>query len=147
MRMWAILAAAAVSAAMSPPSGVDQLSWLAGSWESRSGEEWTEEMWMAPRGGVMLGTNRSGKGGAATGFEFMRIAADEQGRISFWASPSGKPAVQFPMVSSGPTEATFENQRHDYPTRVVYRLKGVILHATISGPDGANPMSWKFIRR
>ena len=146
MRLATILMAAALSIAAAPAASVDQLGWLSGSWISVDGEEWTEELWMPPRGGMMLGTNRSGKGAKATGFEYMRIAADEQGRVSFWASPGGKPAVQFPLVSSGPTEAVFENKRHDYPTRVAYRLNGEILHATISGPDGANPMSWKFIR-
>jgi hypothetical protein len=147
MRIATILAAAALSLSAAPASSVDQLGWLAGSWASTSGEEWTEEMWMAPRGGMMLGTNRSGKGASATGFEYMQIAADEKGRISFWASPSGQPAVAFALVSSGPREAVFENPKNDYPTRIVYRREGKVLRAHVSGPGGANKLQWKFIRR
>ncbi len=94
----------------------------------------------------MLGTNRSGKGGKASGFEFMRIAPGTGGRISFFASPGGKQAVEFPLTSLKAGEAVFENARHDYPTRVVYRRDGDRLVGTISGPGGKNPVSWTFRR-
>ena len=122
------------------------LAWLSGAWISEGKDGWTEEQWTSPRGDMMLGTNRSGKGAAASAFEFMRIAPDGLGRISFWASPGGKAAVAFPLVSSGPSEAVFENANHDYPTRVVYRRKGEALVATISGRGGKNPYSWTFRR-
>lgn len=141
--LWAGAAAAAADA----PKGVAALGWMAGSWAEDKAGEWTEEMWTAPRGGAMLGVNRSGKGERATGFEYMRIAADGAGRVSFWASPSGKAAVPFALVSSGRREAVFENLKNDYPTRIVYRRNGATLAATISGPNGANPMSWTFRRR
>src|SRR3712207_5782347 len=86
MRVAMILTVALLSLAAAPARSVDDLRWLSGPWTTGSGEEWTEEQWMAPRGGMMLGTNRSGKGAKATGFEYMRIAEDDQGRISFWAS-------------------------------------------------------------
>ena len=139
---WLIATAAAEPA---KPTIAD-LSWLSGSWVSGKGEEWTEELWMPPRGGMLLGINRSGKGAKATGFEFMRIQADASGRISFWASPAGKAPVAFPLTSLKPGEATFENAGHDYPTKVVYRRQGEELVGTISGPGGANPYSWTFRR-
>lgn len=137
---------AASGAAQPEAPKMADLRWLGGSWVSGTAEAWTEEMWTAPRGEVLLGLNRSGKGAKATGFEFMRIAADGEGRIAFWASPGGKPAVAFPLVSLKPGEVVFENTRHDYPTRVVYRRHGETLVGTISGPGGKNPMSWTFRR-
>jgi hypothetical protein len=148
MRSLLIVAAwLAVGGAAQPAAPkVSDLGWLSGSWVSGSGDAWTEEMWTAPRGGVLLGLNRSGKGAKATGFEFMRIAADAEGRISFWASPGGKAAVAFPLVSLKPGEAVFENAGHDYPTKVVYRREGAKLIGTISGRGGKNPFSWTFRR-
>jgi hypothetical protein len=126
---------------------VEDLAWLAGTWEARTGPSWTEERWAPPRGGVMLGTSLSGEGTAAQGYEFMRIAADAEGTIAFWGSPGGKPAVPFRLVSASKAELVFENPRHDYPTRIVYRREGAALTATISGPGGANAMRWRYRRR
>src|SRR3712207_9354114 len=95
IRHAAIVAAGLLGIAAAPQAKVDDLAWLSGAWVSETADGWTEEYWMAPRGGVLLGTNRSGKGGTATGFAFMRIAADADGTIKFWASPGGKPAVGF----------------------------------------------------
>ena len=133
--------------AAAPPSDVGDLDWLSGNWVSDTSRGWTEELWMKPRGGVMFGINRSGKAERTSGFEYMRITADSAGRISFWGSPSGAPAVPFRLTSSGPREAVFENPKHDYPTKIVYRREGSTLTATVSGKDGANPMSWTFRRR
>ena len=132
--------------ATAPADDVAKLDWLGGAWVSETEGGWTEEHWMAPRGGVMLGTNRSGKGGRATGFEFMRIAADRDGRVAFWGAPRGKTPVSFPLVASSAGEAVFENPQHDYPTRIHYRREGNKLTAIVSGPGGANPMRWEFRR-
>ena len=146
LRNATIVLAALLSAAAAPQAKVDDLAWLSGAWVSETPQGWTEEYWTAPRGGVLLGTNRSGKGPTATGFEFMRIAADADGTIKFWASPGGKAAVGFPLTSYRKGEAVFENAGHDYPTKVVYRRKGNILIGTISGPGGKDPYSWTFKR-
>lgn len=127
-------------------AGIDQAGWLAGTWLAETGERWTQENWAPPRGGVMLGTSVTGKDEVASSFEFMRIALDDKGRLVFWGSPEGKPAVSFPAVDGGPKLLVFENPAHDYPTRITYRREGELLVATISGPDGANPMSWRYRR-
>lgn len=143
----AIMTSAAVAImAAAPAKDVSELGWLSGAWVSEASGKWTEELWTAARGGVLLGVNRSGRGARATGFEFMRIAADQDGTISFWASPGGKAPVAFPLISSRPREAVFENPANDYPTRIVYRRKGEALLATISGPAGQNPTRWTFRR-
>lgn len=144
--------ALAVSAAAPAPlrkegQGVEALGWLAGAWLEEKSGEWTEERWSPPRGGIMLGTNASGRGDKAAAFEFLRIAADPSGLVSYWASPGGKSAVPFRLISSRSGEAVFENMKNDYPTRIVYRRNGATLMATISGPAGTKPMSWSFRRR
>lgn len=141
-----IVGAVLLAAAIPEPSGVEQLGWLGGAWVSEGEDGWTEEFWMEPRGGVMLGVNRSGKGERLGIFEYMRIAEDAHGGVAFWASPGGKPASAFPLVSTGPGEAVFANPAHDFPTRIVYRRVGDVLLATISGASGANAQSWRFRR-
>lgn len=145
-RVAAIISAGLISMAAAPVQSVSELAWLSGAWVSETEEGWTEELWTAPRGGILLGTNRSGKKERITGFEFMRIAQDGEGGIDFWGSPAGKPAVAFRLTSSGQREAVFENSKHDYPTRIIYRRNGKMLVATVSGPGGSNPLSWTFKR-
>ena len=146
-RQFLLLLAPFVLAAAPPAAGIDDLAWLGGFWVAEQGESWTEELWTEPRGDMLLGTNRSGKGTRGSGFEFMRIAADEKGAIAFWGSPGGAPAVAFPLVKAGPGEVLFENPAHDFPTRIGYRREGERLVATVSGPGGENPASWSFVRR
>ena len=121
--------------------------WLAGSWISETREGWTEEHWMAPRGGVMLGLNRSGKGEKVSGFEFMRIVCEE--RCTFYASPSGQAPVAFREAASEGRgqQLVLENPANDFPKRIVYRREGNRLLATISGAGGANSISWTFRRK
>jgi Domain of unknown function (DUF6265) len=146
MRHLAAAAAALLLVGAAPEAKRDDdLGWLAGTWlAEEAGGNWTEERWARPRGGVMLGTSLSGQGTKAGWFEFMRIAADQDGRLAFHASPGGAPASAFPLIGGGAREAVFENPAHDYPTRIVYRREGKVLSATISGPGGAKPRSWRF---
>jgi hypothetical protein len=95
----------------------------------------------------MLGTSLSGRGGQAGDYEFIRIAADVDGTLTYFASHRGGTPVPFRLTSGGTNEAVFENPAHDYPARIVYRRQGEVLTATISGPDGANPTSWHYRRR
>ena len=146
MRIVSAFAGLALLAASASARIAQDLTWLSGAWVSESKGEWVEEHWTHQRGGMLMGTNRSGRDDKVTGYEFMRIAPNADGRISFWASPSGKTPVGFKLVSSGPKEVVFENPANDYPTRVVYRRVGDTLHGTIYGPGGKNPMSWTFRR-
>jgi hypothetical protein len=144
--MWALAALALVAAA--PETDLKDMNWLAGSWVSETADGWTEEVWTADRGGLMLGVNRSGKGGKATGFEYMRLQRDGSGRIVFWASPGGKAAVAFPEApGAGWQRVVFENASNDYPQRIVYERRGGTLTGTISDLKGGKAHSWTFKRR
>lgn len=134
-------------AAAPPPLPVEMLAWMSGDWSEDKDGRWTEERWSRPRGGVMLGTSLSGRGGQAGDYEFIRIAAGADGTATYHASNRGSAPVPFRMTSGGAREAVFENPNHDYPTRISYRRQGDVLTATISGPGGTNPMSWRYRRR
>jgi hypothetical protein len=138
---------AALLAAASPAATVDDLGWLAGQWASEADGRWTEESWTAPRGGVMLGVSRSGRGDALREYEFIRIAAGDDGALAYIAQPQGGAPVVFALVWHDGNSATFENAAHDYPQRIAYARDGDTLTATISAIDGSKARRWTYRRR
>lgn len=142
-----LLTVCVVPAQAGESAGVEALGWMAGSWGSQQGDMWVEEHWLAPRGGLMLGTNRSGDKDKAKAFEFLRIVAGPDGVPIYWATPEGGTTTAFRQIASGPRSVTFENRANSYPTRIRYRLSGETLEATIEGPNGDSPMSWTWHRR
>ncbi|KGB55333.1 hypothetical protein FG91_01251 [Sphingopyxis sp. LC81] len=133
--------------AASPAATVDDLGWLAGDWVSEADGRWTEESWAPPRGGLMLGHSRSGRGDALREFEFIRIAAGADGTPAYIAMPQGGAPVTFRLVQRDKASATFENAAHDYPQRIAYARAGDTLTATISAIDGSKPRRWTYRRR
>jgi hypothetical protein len=143
----ALIAAFLLGAPGPAPLGIEGLAWMSGKWTTEGGGRWTEEQWSAPRGGTMLGFSRTGSAEAIGEFEFLRLAEDEHGLVTYWASPGGRPAVGFRLVEAGASSATFENPLHDFPVRISYRRDGPRLTATIAGAGGSNPQSWEYRRQ
>lgn len=98
---------------------LEDLTWLAGCWESNRAGRIGEERWTLPKGGMMLGTGQTIKDGKTIEFEFMRIH-EEKGDIFFTAKPSGQTEASFKLVSYKDSKAVFENPQHDFPQRVIY---------------------------
>ena len=123
------------------------LSWLSGQWRSEKDGRISEEVWMRPEGSMMLGLNRmvfpSGKGA----FEYLRIAPVD-GKLSYVASPGGRPGTHFPLKEQTENRAVFENLDHDFPQRISYKLKGDVLEARIEGEVNGNlrAQSWRWER-
>ncbi len=114
------LAGSAASPA-SPTSAVDRLGWLAGCWEGTLGDGATyEEMWLAPRGGSLLGMARMSRGDVTMSFEFIRVV-DDHGTLTYFAQPGGRAPTRFAATNIAPSSVTFENPEHDFPQRVLYR--------------------------
>jgi len=143
----AALAFSLLSGAQAAPVSVADLAWMSGSWATVAGERWTEEVWVAPRGGVMMGLSRTGQGESLSEYEYIRIQAGADGVPVYWASPGGGPPVGFRLVASDGTSATFDNITHDYPQRIHYRRDGDRLVATISARDGSQAISWNYWRQ
>lgn len=112
----------------------EELAFLAGHWVSDREDE-NEELWMAPKGGLMLGLNRSlRKSGEAT-FEYLRIELRGDG-IFYVASPDGQATAEFQLTELGPNRAVFANPLHDFPQRLEYVLDGERLRADVRGIRG-----------
>ena len=121
-----------------PDYALSSLNWLEGSWSGHDGKGVSmEEHWTSARGGTMFGINRTMSEDQTTYFEFLRIALDEQGRITYYASPAGRdPATPFTLVDFSARWATFGNDEHDFPTRIHYELQpDKSLMITISGEE------------
>ena len=137
----------AASANAADPT-LDSLAWLAGSWIERNAEATTEEHWIAPSGGVMLGLNRSTAASGKTSFEFLRIAQTPVG-ISYFASPQGRPATEFKLKELAEKKVVFENPAHDFPQQIHYWLTDGALHARIQGTVNGQQRSleWRWERQ
>lgn len=147
MKAWIAAGLGVLLVAASPAARVDDLAWLAGQWVREADGRWTEESWTSPRGGVLLGHSRSGRGDALRAFEFLRVQAGADGVPAYIAQPGGRAPVAFALVRRDGMSATFENAAHDYPQRIIYVRDGDTLTATISLIDGSKPMRWTFRRR
>ena len=139
--------AAAVLVAAESASSLADLSWMAGSWETRSEGRVVEEHWTRPGGGTMLGMSRTVRQDHTTAFEFVRIEARADG-IFYVAQPQGHPPVDFKPASSNAQEAIFANPGHaDHLKKIVYRKNADgSLTARIEGEDGGKRFSaeWKY---
>jgi Domain of unknown function (DUF6265) len=114
--------AGAKPAADAPPSPLARMAWLTGCWQLDGRERGSQEHWLAPAGGAMLGLGRTVARGRTVAFEFMQLRVDAQGRLVFIAQPDGKPATTFVQSESADAATTsFENPRTDFPQRVSYR--------------------------
>ena len=136
VRVGALTIALLVSSGMKHSASVDDLKWLAGCWEMRNGDRLTEEQWMAPRGGVMMGMSRTTRGQTLVEFEQVRIET-RGADLYYVASPARQATAEFKATASSSQQVTFENPAHDFPTKVAYRLQGVdSLIASIEGQRG-----------
>ena len=130
------------------PPNLDSIRWLTGHWGSEQNGRVTEEIWMAPKGGMMLGINRSVKQRGKASFEFLRLQVVND-EIIYFASPGGTKPTPFSLKSSGENRAVFENEKNEFPQRIVYRLENDQLIARIEGTiDGNNrSMEWKWSKQ
>jgi hypothetical protein len=130
-------------------AAVNDLAWLAGAWGSTVKGTETEEHWIAPKGDMMLGVNRTVSATGRSFYEFLRIAKTPTG-ISYFASPAGRPATEFPMNELGDKKVVFENPKHDFPQRISYWIdKDGFLNARIEGKvkDQSRSQEWRWEKK
>jgi len=167
--IWLSLAAAAAAAAGSVQSQAapaprvitttrvepiipcDDMDWLAGAWRTADGSSssggFAEELWMPKAEGLMLGLGRTVSAPGRRSFEYMRIEWQKGGKIHFYGSPEGGPAVPFRLVVCSPQWVTFENADHDYPQHITYRREGDVLTASIATLSGGRRQTVRYERR
>ena len=131
---WQVLGAMLSMGSAHAGNDLSNLAWLAGCWQSGSGEMATAEHWLAPAGDTMIGVSRTVRAGATVAFEYMQIRREADGSLAFVAQPGGRPPTVFPLLSIAPHEAVFENTGNDFPQRIIYAsTDGNRLDARIEG--------------
>lgn len=127
-----------------PASAGELPDWLTGEWQQERSDRWTEEVWTLPRGGVMIGIGRTGRGETLRSWEVMRIVRAADGSLAFHGAPEGGSATIFPAVAEGVRDVTFANPNHDYPQRIRYWREGRLLMAETAKMDGSNAQNWTY---
>ena len=132
--------------AKAPAFDLQQLAWLAGTWQIHDGEKITEEHWFPLKGSTMIGVSHTYDTKTSYFFEFLRIA-DQKGNISYIAQPGGRPPVAFLLKQLDDKQVVFENPKHDNPQRIRYERTGKGLTATVSMLDGSKAEVFVFERK
>ena len=124
---------------------IPSLAWMAGTWVHEDARRRVTEGWIGPGNGTMLGTNLTARADGRALFEFMRMAETPEG-VSYYASPAGRPAVEFRAKEVGAARVVFENLTHDFPQRVIYWKEGEVLAARVEGTLQGKERSeeWRF---
>lgn len=129
-------------------------AWMGGCWIETRGETWTEECWTGPRGGIMLGSGRSGHGDTLLSWETMQIVLDAprpgmpNAPLAFFASPRGASRTMFvwrPGIGEG-DGVGFENPANGFPQRIRYWRAGDRLMAEIAMLDGSRAIRFEYRR-
>lgn len=129
-----------------PASGerIEAAAWISGCWARRSAQTVTEEQWMAPRGGAMVGMSRTVRDGKLVEYEFIRLF-EREGKLVYQAMPSRQAPAEFTSTAVSDTLMIFENLAHDFPQRIIYRRRGAdSLVARIEGPGPGGPRGVDF---
>jgi hypothetical protein len=119
-------------------------SWMAGAWALADGERWTEEFWTHPRGGMMIGASREGRGELLRTWEAIRIQRKPDGTLAYIPMPNGGAPVEFALVRQDARSIEFANPAHDFPQRIRYWREGDRLHAEIALIDGTRAVAWSY---
>jgi hypothetical protein len=152
MRFMKVLALAAVLSATSviaQTNGIQQLSWMAGTWVQTKDADTVQESWLGPQGNTMVAVNLTQSARRGTSFEFLRIVETPNG-LSYMASPNGRsPATEFKLKEMGDKRVVFENPTHDFPQRVIYWREAdggmkARIEGTVQGKERG--LEWRFER-
>ena len=114
-----------------PTLRVAELAWLAGRWEGLHDDVVTEETWLEPRGGLMLGVQRS-VAEEQTDFRYLRLEQTAEG--VHLVSSAGAQATRLRVVETAPWRIVFAHSGLAWPQRVQYaRTAGGMLFVRLEG--------------
>lgn len=113
-----------VAAAAAAPGPLAPLAWLAGCWRGSVNQREFREMWMPPRGGMMVGASHTVMAGKTQDFEYLRLESRPDGEY-YVAVPAGKTETLFRLSGQsrdGDDEIfTFANRVDEFPQTIIYR--------------------------
>ncbi len=143
LSIFTLIAAFSIAAlAQDTKQNVTALAWISGCWENISEGRTTIERWGKATDNLMLGTSQTVKGTKSVAFEYLRVMGTASG-LSYVALPSNaKEPTAFAAIKVTANEVVFENAKHDFPQRIIYRQdKADSLFARIEGKQGEKEMA------
>lgn len=113
----------------------NKLSWLAGTWKRTNGKPGRQahERWENAGAWQMKGFGVSMKEQDTLFVEKLKLVIKDQAVWYVADVPHNKQEVYFRLTEITPDGFTGENPAHDFPKKIVYKLEGNKLKATISG--------------
>lgn len=119
------------------------LAWLAGCWKGEVNQREFREVWMPPRGNLMVGASHTTLPNRTIGFELIRLEPRADG-VFYVATPGGQKEVPFKLTESkreGPDEFfLFTNAGNPFPDRILYRRgTGGWLYVELVGQSEGKP--------
>lgn len=113
---------------------LNDLDWLAGSWERAQKNSVMHERWYKVDDTLMAGDAIKIAGADTTILERMRML--QRDSIVYFVAevPHNDSAIYFPLTYVDSLGFHFENPQHDFPTHIIYRqMASDSLHARIEG--------------
>lgn len=113
---------------------LNDLAWLAGSWERTQKSGVMHERWHKVDDTLMAGDAIRIAGADTTTLERMRML--QRDSIVYFVAevPHNDSAIFFPLTHVDSLGYHFENPQHDFPTHIIYRqISSDSLHARIEG--------------
>lgn len=124
-------------------AALQNLRFLAGTWQGESEGKVIEERWSEPLGGSQVGTFRVLDQGKAVFYELSVLEQGEDALVLHMRhfgpalSPKGE-LVAFRLAKHGPAEAVFENVLGGDVKRLTYRREGESLVVTLERVKGSD---------
>lgn len=112
------------------------MNWLLGQWENKMNEYNLSETWEKKNDSTFVGQGFLIKGKDTLSSESIELL--QKGEVLFYVPTvkgenNDKP-ITFKLTTTTEKEFTFENPKHDYPQKIVYKMINATNHiATISG--------------
>lgn len=115
---------------------LEKMSWLVGEWENKMPEGNLTETWIKANDSTFTGKTLFIKEKDTIHNE--EIVLSQKGETLYYTptviGQNNDEPIEFKMTNSTENEFVFENPKHDYPQKIVYKkLNSTNLVATISG--------------
>ncbi len=110
-----------------PHETVSRLKWLTGNWAMKTGDGTITEQWKPVNDSLMEGSSDFIKGDSVIPFEKIRLFR-RNNTFYYEATAAGKNderPVEFKLTLFSDTGFVAENPAHDFPKRIVYKLKSI----------------------
>ena len=136
-----------VSRAPTPP--LSAIAFMTGCWTGAASNGATiEERYSETSENLMIGMTRYVRSARVVDFEFTTVERTDSSFV-MTPRPKGMQSDSFPLKEVGEGRAVWENLKHDFPQRIIYRAgTGDALIARIEGttPRGERHVDWTMRR-